>query len=82
MHVIQFFNLTILELGLRHQQARPPASAHIGCSLNLERLRTEPCSNHKATLTEQLHVGLYRAGRWYPTFIVHVMHVLKHAGST
>ena len=30
-----------------------PASARMGCALNLERLRTELCSNHKAALTGQ-----------------------------
>ena len=30
-----------------------PASARMSCSLNLERLRTEPCLKHKATLNGQ-----------------------------
>ena len=30
-----------------------PASARISCALNPERLRTEPCLKHKATLTGQ-----------------------------
>ena len=32
---------------------KAPASARMGCALNLEQLRTEPCLNHKATLTGQ-----------------------------
>ena len=39
------------QLSLRHQQAWLPASARMGCALNLERLRTELCSSHKAALT-------------------------------
>ena len=38
------------QLSLRHQQARAPASARMGCGLSQERLCTEPYSNCKATL--------------------------------
>ena len=33
-----------------------PASDHMGCALNAERLRTEPRSKHKITLTGQTHL--------------------------
>ena len=32
---------------------KAPASARMGCALNPEQLRTEPCSKHKDTLTRQ-----------------------------
>ena len=41
---------------LRHQWTRPSASARMGCTLNPERLQTEPCLKHKATLTGQFNI--------------------------
>ena len=39
------------QLSPRHLQTSPSISARMGCALNPERLRTELCSNHEATLT-------------------------------
>ena len=61
-----------IQLSLTHQQARSPFSAHMGCSLNPEQLRTETCSNHKAT-----QIGLSQLG-----LVVEHSSVRRHESST
>ena len=50
--VIDF--LVWYQIKSRHKRTWLPASACMGCALNPERMRTEPCLNRKATLTGRL----------------------------